>query len=138
MSTTNIQKKQMMESVFGSGSPATYYIGISKTSISETGTGVTEPSSTYGYSRIAVLNNKTTWTDFVNGEINNKIVFEFPEVITANWNTLSDLMYLFIATSPTGTGNDIKYYIELTGVDKKLLQVGSTARFPVGSFKIKM
>lgn len=75
--------------------------------------------------------------DFINGEVSNKIMFEFPEVINANWNTTTQPMYLFIATSATGTGDDIKYYVELTGTDKKLLQVGATARFPIGIFKIK-
>lgn len=138
MPATSIQKKKMVESEFGSGTPATHYIGISLGAISATGGGIIEPSTVNGYARIAVTNNKTTWTDFINGEVSNKVMFEFPEVINANWNTTSQPMYLFIATSATGTGDDIKYYVELTGTDKKLLQVGATARFPIGIFKIKM
>ena len=138
MPATQIQKKKMVESEFGSGTPATHYIGISLGAISATGGGIIEPSTTNGYARITVTNNKTNWTDFINGEVSNKVMFEFPEVIDANWNTTSQPMYLFIATSATGTGDDIKYYQELTGTDKKLLQVGATARFPIGIFKIKM
>jgi hypothetical protein len=128
----------MVEYEFGSGIPITHYIGISLGTISATGGGIIEPSTVNGYARIAVTNNKTNWTDFVNGEVSNKILLEFPEVINANWNTTVQPMYLFIATSATGTGDDIKYYIEVTGTDKKLLQVGATAKFPIGIFKIKM
>jgi len=138
MPSTTIQKKKMVEYEFGSGNPVTHYIGISLGAVTTTGGGIIEPSTTYGYARIAVANNKTTWTDFLNGEVSNKILLEFPEVINANWNTTSQPMYLFIATSSTGTGDDVKYYIELTGTDKKLLQVGAIARFPIGIFKIKM
>jgi len=138
MPACNIQKKKMVESEFGSGTPVAHCIGISLGAISATGGGIIEPSTTNGYARITVTNNKINWTDFINGEVSNKVMFEFPEVVNANWNTTSQPMYLFIATSATGTGDDIKYYQELTGTDKKLLQVGATARFPVGIFKIKM
>lgn len=136
MAATEIQKKKMIELEFGSGSPTTHYIGISLADPTPIGTGVVEPSTSYGYARIAVTNNKTNWTDFSNGELSNKIIFEFPEVINANWNTLEQPLYLFIATSATGKGNDIKYYIELMGNDKKLIQIGTVLRIPIGLFKI--
>jgi hypothetical protein len=135
--STISQKKKMIESEFGSGNPTTHYLGISLANPLENGTGVIEPSTSYGYTRVAITNNKTTWTDYVNGEVSNKIAFEFPEIIDQNWNTLEQPLYLFLATSATGTGDDIKYYVELTGTDKKLLQVGAIVRFPVGVFKIK-
>ena len=84
----------MVESEFGSETPITHYIGISLGAISSTGDGIIEPSTINGYARIVVPNNKTTWTDFTNGEVSNKIMLEFPEVINANWNTTSQPIYL--------------------------------------------
>ena len=51
MPATNTQKKKMVESEFGSGTPTTHYIGISLGAISATGGGIIEPSTVNGYSK---------------------------------------------------------------------------------------
>lgn len=136
MPSTTIQKKKMTESEFGSGNPATHYLGISLTLPTATGANITEPSSSSGYARVAITNNKATWTDFASGEISNKIAFAFPEVKNSNWNTsTTDPLYLFLATSATGSGNTIIHWFEITG---RLIQVNSTLTIPIGSYKVKM
>ena len=90
--------------------------------------------------RIAVTNNKTNWTDFINGEVSNKGYVRVSRSYKVQIGIqASQPMYLFALTSPTGTGAVFKgIMLNLTGSDKKLLQeVGATARL-IGIFKIKM
>ncbi len=136
--TSTVQKKKILESEFGSGNPAIHYIGISLTAPSVDGTNITEPLSTNGYARIVVANNSTNWTTYTGGKITNKVSFAFPVVINANWNDLSQPMYIFIADHATNTGTAFKYSWELTGIDKKLLQVGATPRIEANTANITM
>jgi len=133
---TSIQQKKMAELEFGSGNPAIHYLGISLTNPLQTGTGVVEPLVADGYARVAITNNSTNWTTYSNGYLSNNIAFEFPECINNNWNTLEQPLYLFLATSISGKGDDIKYYTELTGSDKKLIQTGTVLKVPVEQFKV--
>ena len=73
------------------------YFGLSTTPINPDGTGRTEPSGG-GYARIAVANNKTSFTVANNGSLNNAIVLQFPES-TASWGNIT---HVFISDSISG------------------------------------
>ncbi|MDD4308407.1 MAG: hypothetical protein PHU53_06335 [Thermoplasmata archaeon] len=83
--------------------PATYYFGLSTTSIADAGTGYTEPSTSgTAYARVAVDNNKTTFGNAAANSITTLISISFPES-TASWGTITNV---FIAdASAVGTGN---------------------------------
>ena len=70
----------------------TLYIGLSSTPINADGTGTTEPTGG-GYTRVAVTNNKTSFSVASNGELRNAIEITFPEA-TATWGNIT---HVFIA-----------------------------------------
>lgn len=104
--------------------PATLYIGLSTTPINIDGTGATEPSGG-SYTRVGVTNDKTTWSNAVNGTLLNSITITFPES-TASWGTIT---YAFIADALSG-GN-IWFYDTLT--PSKVVQSATTVLFQNGS-----
>ena len=83
--------------------PATYYIGLSTTSIVDAGTGYTEPSTSgTAYARVAVANNKTTFDSAAANSVTTVIDISFPQS-TAAWGTITTI---FISDAATvGTGN---------------------------------
>jgi len=82
--------------------PANYYTGLSTTSISSSGSNVSEPIGITGYSRVQVPNNKTYFTYAVTGSLVNASAIEFP-TSASSWGTIIDV---FLAdTSGSGTGN---------------------------------
>lgn len=54
------RERVIADSQFGSGTPATWYIGLSTTQPNDDGTGFTEPVGG-SYARKAVTNNVTNW-----------------------------------------------------------------------------
>lgn len=107
---TFYQSNRMLDFLFGSTvfSPnSTYYIGLSTTGINASGIGATEPTGG-AYTRIAIPNNKTSWTVSDAGKLTNNIQLEYPES-TTSWGTITNV---FISDSLTG-GN-ILYWDALT------------------------
>jgi len=105
--------------------PATYYLGVSGTLISQDGTGKTEPIDSV-YNRIAIANNKTNFSVSSNGLVTNLVAFEFAET-TINWGNIN---YWFLADAATN-GN-----IWLTGALAVGIVVGSgaTLTLPISAF----
>lgn len=136
MPATIFQKRSLAESVLGSSNPPIHYLGLSTTNPLQTGEGITEPSASDGYERVAIHNNPTNWTTFEDGFLSNQIDFTFPTCINNNWNTLEQPLYIFLATSPTDKGDAIIYYTELINDDKKLIQTGTTLKISAGHFKL--
>lgn len=132
MAITTYQANKLNDFLFGGNSftpSSTYYIGLSTTAISSSGTGATEPSGG-GYARVSVTNNKTNFTNSSGGIIQNNQQFEFPES-TTSWGTIT---YVFISDSPTG-GN-ILYYDALT--TPRTVQAATVLLFAVNSMKIQL
>lgn len=132
MAITTYQANRLNNYLFGATSftpNGTYYIGLSTTAINASGTGVTEPTGG-GYKRVAVTNNKTSFTDSTGGIVQNKVQFEFPESTTA-WGTIT---HVFIADSLTG-GN-ILYYDALT--TPRTVQTATILLFAINSMKIQL
>lgn len=82
--------------------PSSYYVGLSTTTISSSGSNVTEPTGGKGYARVEVPNNKSYFTYAASGSLVNASDIDFP-TSTSSWGTIVDV---FLAdTSGSGTGN---------------------------------
>jgi len=96
---TTYSENEINDLLFGSVAltePPTYYVGVSTTEISEDGSGKTEPSGG-NYARVAIANNKTTFSASALGVIDNSIDIIFPES-SASWGTIG---HWFIADAAT-------------------------------------
>ncbi len=105
--------------------PSTLYVGIC-TSAADDGTITGEPGAG-GYARVAVDNNKTTWTTAATGYLKNAVIIQFPTA-TGDWGTMS---MFFISDDPSA-GN-----IFATGAlaaSKNILN-GDIARFNANSLE---
>ena len=69
--------------------PATYYIGLWTTTLSDSSTGSTagEPSGG-AYARVAVTNNTSNWDTVSGGATANTNLIAFP-MATASWGTVT-------------------------------------------------
>lgn len=103
MGATDARERAILDSQFGSGSPATWYFGLSTTQPNDDGTGFTEPSGG-AYARVAKTNNATNFpaaatvsgvTSKSNG---TKITFPDP---TASWGSVG--WYGIFTASSGGT-----------------------------------
>jgi len=129
---TKKQANNVMNLLFGKTeytSPATLYLGLSKSAINEDGTGATEPSGS-GYARCAIPNNKTSFSESSNGMVSNKIQFAFEES-TGNWGTIT---HVFIADA--ATGGNILYYDQLA--TSRIVQEASSLTFPIGALTFNL
>lgn len=103
--------------------PNNMYIGLSKTTISADGTGITEPSGG-AYARYAMPKD-TSWTAASGGMFQNVSDLVYPTA-TASWGTI---VALFLADASTG-GNIIAFApLEVS----KAIDSGDTAKFIAGS-----
>jgi len=109
--------------------PTTYYVGLSTTVVNINGTGNTEPSGG-SYARVAITNNKTTFTTAATGTLKNDISISFPESSGA-WGTIT---YVFISDAPTG-GN-IYFFEALPSA--KTVQTATTVLFVAAALTFSM
>lgn len=89
---TTYSANRVMDYNFGStaysgGLPATYYFGLSTTTINFDGTGATEPTGG-SYARVAFTNNKTNFGTASNGILTNATAVTFAES-SASWGTIT-------------------------------------------------
>lgn len=89
----------ILDSLFGSGTPATYYVGLSTTLPTNTGTNVTEPSGG-SYARVAVTNNSTNFPAAVSRAKANGVAIAFPTA-SGSWGTVQ--WYILMSASTSGT-----------------------------------
>jgi len=90
MAITFYSANRVLDFNFGGTSysqPATYYFGLSTTTINIDGTGATEPSGG-AYARVALTNNKTNWGNASNASLTNSTAVQFIES-TASWGTIT-------------------------------------------------
>ncbi len=77
----------LLDSKFGSGTPASWDIGILKTEPARDGTGYTEVSSSgTGYARVSYTNNSTNWPAASAATKRNGTLLDFGSA-TADWGT---------------------------------------------------
>lgn len=100
--TTTYFLNILAQNLFKSGNattslPSNYYIGLSKTTPKMDGTGVTEPATNTGYSRV-LLSNFTSPTD---GVVKNTSDIVFNECISS-WGTITHFVIFGDKTSKDG------------------------------------
>jgi len=110
--------------------PGTYYVGLSTSTVLIDGTGETEPSGG-SYARIAVTNNKTSFTTAANGELTNDINITFTESTDA-WG---DITYVFLADAASAAGNI--YFFEALPATKTV-QTATTVVFAAAAMTFSM
>lgn len=92
--------------VFGTkkspGIPAEYYIGLSTSAPSADGNGVSEPSTSSGYTRVKL----TDLSAPSNGQITNQSAISFPES-TASWGVVTH--YVIYDAQTVDSGNLLMY-----------------------------
>lgn len=110
-----------------SNAPAAYYVGLSTTTPTNTGTNVTEPS-TGGYARVAVTNNATNWPAASGRSKSNGTAITFPTP-TASWGTVTHFV-LYDAAS----GGTFRAWGALTS--SASIPIGSVTSFAVGQLVI--
>jgi hypothetical protein len=76
----------ILDALFGSGTPATLYIGIYTSAPSSDGTGGTEVTGG-SYARVAVTNNAGNWPAASSGSKHNANAITFATA-TANWGSV--------------------------------------------------
>lgn len=130
--TVNSHINSLLKREFGGVAytqPATWYVGLSTTTIQSDGTGVTEPSA--GYARVAVTNNTTNFVvdaDLLTME--NGVVIQFNPA-TANWGLVT-----YAALYDVATGGVPKYYMQLD--NPKTVEIEDILRIEPGRLQIQM
>lgn len=87
------RERAIADNQFGSGTPATWYLGLSTTTPNDDGTGFTEPVGG-AYARVAATNNATN----------------FPAATTVAGETTKTNGAKFTFTNPTGTWGAASHY----------------------------
>lgn len=131
-SFNNFLENRVLDYLFGSTSytPAvTLYIGLSTTTIEDSGVGLSEPSGG-SYARVAVPNDKSNWTNAASGLVSNSNNVVFAQA-TGTWGMIVDF---FIADQLTG-GNMLAYG---TLEEPKTVGLGDTCQFVIGAIDITL
>lgn len=117
-----------LDAYFGSGSPATLYIGIYIDAPAADGTGGTEVTGG-SYARKAVTNNATNWPAASAREKSNGVAITFVQA-TADWGA-AEAVGVFEALS----GGTPKYFGDL--VTPRTINNGDTFSFAINQFAIQ-
>ena len=109
MASTNYAKNQQLNhalrSVNYNTMPAYWYIGLSLSTIDETGDGVLEPTDK-AYKRVPVVATTAGWTTASSGSLVNKTTITFPQS-TQHWGTVKEV---FIASHSKLSGSYIWFH----------------------------
>ena len=125
------QSNKILNRYFGNVSDtvaSTLYLGLSTTAINNDGTGATEPSGG-GYARVAVVNNKTNWSNASNGILSNLTELSFPES-SASWGTVS---HVFLSDTIGGA----PIYFDALATPRAV-QAQTTLMFAINTIQIRM
>lgn len=129
---TDFLENELLDHVFGNAAysaPATLYVGLSTSTITDAGGNITEPGSG-SYARVSVTNNATNFPAASGGAKANGTAITFPQA-TASWGTVTDF---FIADA--SSGGNILAYGALTA--SKTIDSGDTASFAIGELDITL
>lgn len=131
-SFTDYLENRVLDHIFGataSTAPATLYVGLSTTTITDAGGNITEPSGN-GYARVAVTNNSTNFPAASGGAKANGTAITFPQA-SGSWGTVID----FFISDASSAGN-IYGYGTLTV--SKAVTSGDTLSFAIGDLDITL
>ena len=132
MSATDYARNQILNYNFGSAAysvPGTFYVGLSTTTISSSGSNATEPSGA-SYARVSVTNNKTNFTYAASGCLVNATEIAFAES-TGSWGTIVDVGIW----DHTSSGS-VWYFTSLP--TSKVIQDTTTVSFSASALSISM
>jgi len=132
-SFTDYLENKLLDHVFGGGDysrPATVYIALSTTTITDAGGNMTEPSGN-NYSRVSVTNNPTNWPAASGGAKANGTAFTFPTA-SGSWGQVIDFAIMDHITA----GTNMLGYGTLT--TPKTIDSGDTASFAIGDLDITL
>jgi hypothetical protein len=132
---TNYFKNVIMGNLFqtstGTALPTTYYIGLSSTTPTASGTNVTEPSTSgTGYARKQLTSLSTP----SNGVIQNSSAISFPES-TATWFSASSPATYYVIYDSL-TGGNLLMYNELTA--PRIIEVNTVATIKANSLYLQL
>lgn len=130
MSSTNFARNKSQDLIFGGTSftpPTNYYICLSTTAVSSSGSNLSEPSGA-GYARVQIPNTKSYFTNSVNGTLVNSGSIVFP-ISTGSWGTIVD-----IALADAATSGSVWYYTSLT--TPKVVQDSTIISFAASAITI--
>ena len=133
-SFSDMLENALLNYTFGSTAFApsgSLHIALSLADPLDTGAGLNEPLVGSGYARVAVDNDKDSWTVSSVGTLSNKIDFTFPEATGAGWGVIT---HFAIMTQPTGT----QFYGHADLTVPKTIDNGDTPRFSVGDLSISL
>ena len=100
MSSTNWARNKSQDYMFGSAyfvPPSYYYIALSQTNVSVSGSNITEPVGA-GYARVPLYNSKSFFTYSTSGCLVNSGSIVFPET-SGSWGTIVDVVLMDSLTS---------------------------------------
>lgn len=130
MASTNWAKNKIQDYQFGGVSfspPSNYYIALSTTTVSSTGSNVSEPSGA-SYARVQVPNTKSYFTYSSGGCLVNSASIVFP-VSTGSWGTVVDIVFMDASSSGSAW-----YYTSLPV--PKIIQDATTISFSASAITI--
>jgi hypothetical protein len=125
---------ELLDHAFGKGAytPATnIYVALSTADPTDDGSGLTEPSTSYGYDRVST--SGATWDPASAGALDNAAAITFPECTGTAWGTITHVQ-LMDADSPA-TANCLIYSV--LGASK-VVNVGNTFKFPIGNVDVSL
>lgn len=127
-------ENHVLDRLFGSGTPAVWYLGLltATPTDADTGSTVVEPTSSQwqGYARVAVTNNATNWPAAVAGSKQNGAAFTFPEAGGASTGCTVTRWALFTAA----TGGDCFCDFPLT--NSRSVVAGVAPQFAAGTLVV--
>ena len=124
MSLMNDYENKALDALFGSGSPATLYLGLLTVDAAEDGTGFTEMAGS-GYARVAVTNNATNFPAAAGNKANGTVI-EWPAT-TGAWNNL-----IRLGVFEAASGGNPKATAPLTGAPVSI-PAGRIPRLAIGA-----
>ena len=130
MSSTNFAKNKSQDFIFGAISftpPGNYYLGLSTSTISSSGSNATEPSGA-NYARVALPNTKSTFTYSSSGCLVNNALVSFPQS-SGSWGTIIN-----IGLWDSLTSGSIYYYTTLNPAI--VIQANTTVTFSASAITI--
>ena len=129
---TDFLEASLLDHTFRSTSftvPTDLYIGLSTTTISDDGSGITEPSGN-GYTRVQYNAGTGNYTRTGN-VVSNVNDITFPAASGASWGTITDV---FISDAATGSVNILCY----TSITSKTINDGDVAKISTGNLTITL
>jgi hypothetical protein len=123
MSATIYARNKMLDFNFGSTAytpPANFYLALSQTSISSSGSAITEPVGA-SYARVQIPNTKGYFTLATSGSLVNSAAIAFPQS-SGSWGTVLD-----IALMDASSSGSCWYYTTLSS--PRIVQDLSTISF---------